>query len=107
MYVYLNTIQQSYNTTINAATGYTPFYATMGREMQTPDTVGIEEEKLSDEVGPDGDYTWADVVRKRLEVAWTNITERARQNYDRANQSKGVQEYHEESVRVRRKTRAH
>jgi transposase InsO family protein len=106
--VYLDTIQQSYNTTVNAATGYTPFYAMMGREMQTPDTVGIEEEKLSDEVGPDGGYTWADVVSKRLEVAWTNITERAHQNYDRANRtSKGVQEYHEESVRVRRKARAH
>jgi hypothetical protein len=48
--------------------------------VQTPDAVGIEEEKLSDEMGPDGGYTWADVVSKRLEVAWTNITERAHQN---------------------------
>jgi transposase InsO family protein len=35
---YLHTIEQAYNTTVSVATGYTPFYAMFGREMQTADT---------------------------------------------------------------------
>ena len=40
---FLHVIMQSYNTTISSATGYTPFYAMFGRDMQTPEMVGVEE----------------------------------------------------------------
>lgn len=108
--VYLHTVEQAYNTTVSAATGYTPFYAMFGREMQTSDVVGLEDDLVGvsgESVDEDG-RTWVDVLCARLDMAWTKITERAHENHVRKNRmGKGISDFNEESGRVRKNLRSH
>ena len=108
--VYMHAIMQVYNTSVSVATGYTPFYAMFGREMQTSDMMGVEESGFTSEAveGDAEGRTWPEILCERLDIAWTKITDRAHENYRRKNQvGKGVQGYNERSGHNRRNLRQH
>lgn len=82
--LYLHTVMQSYNSTVNVATGYTPHYAMFGREMQTPEMTNEEERKKLAEGLEEG---WVETMVDRLHYAWSAISERAHKNWLRGNRS--------------------
>ena len=86
--VFLTTVQLMYNSTVNAATGYTPFYMMFGRESSTPERVGMcELEEQNSVMGEerDVDEAWVDKLTTALQWAWVVTTQRTRNNWLRMN----------------------
>jgi hypothetical protein len=94
--IFLPTVQLMYNTTVNAATGYTPYYLMFGRECNMPNMGGLVErrqDKLSTDEGEAavaaGEQTvyeaWEEGLVTALELAWQYTSERAQHNAGRGN----------------------
>ena len=96
--IFLPTVQLMYNTTVNAATSYTPYYLMFGRECHMPAMGGMMERKdeaVRLEEGMDEgslrersvQEQWEEALVSALGVAWENTTARAHENADRGNRA--------------------
>jgi hypothetical protein len=63
--IYLPTVQLMYNTTVNSATGYTPYYLMFGRECNMPGMGGVIE-RAHDKVTRDEGEAKTSVVLRIL-----------------------------------------
>ena len=94
-----------YNTTVNAATAYTPYYLMFGRECNMPAMEGMlsrmEEVVPIEEGMEEGDRRertlqeeWEDALVSALGAAWEGTTARAQENAargNRAGRAQGIQ----------------
>jgi hypothetical protein len=94
--IYLPTVQLMYNTTVNSATGYTPYYLMFGRECNMPGMGGVIErtrERVTRDEGEakasGSDNTvydkWVQGLVESLELAWEFTSNRAHENAMRGN----------------------
>jgi hypothetical protein len=103
--IFLPTVQLMYNTTVNAATAYTPYYLMFGRECNMPalggmlnragDAINIDEGMEA--VGrreTSVQEQWEEALVSALGIAWEEATVRAHDNAARGNRaeiSPGIQ----------------
>ena len=76
--VYLSVVANSYRTTINDATGYTPYYLMYGREQAAPDEMFLERM-------PKSLHAYIRDLREALLLAWESTSRRVLRNVDRMN----------------------
>ena len=67
---FLSVVQHSYNTTVNSATGYSPFRALYGREARQPSHAWIQEFANAREVSVD---EYVGELQKALNETWKDI----------------------------------
>jgi transposase InsO family protein len=96
--IFLPTVQLMYNTTVNSATGYTPYYLMFGRECNLPNIGGLinrqHEQLVAEEGSPNLGRVeksvyeeWEEGLVRSLELAWQYTSERAHRNVDRGNRT--------------------
>ena len=96
--IFLPTVQLMYNTTVNVATAYTPYFLIFGRECNMPSmediTNRMNEVILLDEGMEEGDKRersvqdkWGDALVTALNDAWEVTTVRAKENAARSNRA--------------------
>ena len=96
--IFLPTVQLMYNTTVNVATGYSPYYLMFGRECNMP-AIGDMMNRVGDAVtAGDGveavgrreqttQDQWVDRLAEALSFAWQETTVRAHDNACRGNKA--------------------
>ena len=103
--IFLPTVQLMYNTTVNAATAYTPHYLMFGREYNTHamgGMLGRMQETIGRDEGMDEGFRWDQTVYEQwesalvsaLSVAWEGTTQRAYDNATKGNwtgRARGIQ----------------
>jgi hypothetical protein len=96
--IFLPTVQLMYNTTVNVATSYTPYYLMFGRECNMP-AIGDMMTRAGEVLPADADVEgvgrreqtkqeeWLEELVDALSVAWQNTTIRAHGNASRGNRA--------------------
>jgi hypothetical protein len=96
--IFLPTVQLMYNTTVNSATGYTPFYLMFGRECNMPNMGGLMARRQETLAGDEGEVpvgrqertlyeAWEEGLIAALQLAWQYTSDRAQKNAARGNRS--------------------
>jgi hypothetical protein len=94
--IYLPTVQLMYNTTVNSATGYTPYYLLFGRACNMPGMGGVIERAHDKVTRDEGEAKtsgssntvydqWVHGLVESLESAWEFTSTRAHENAMRGN----------------------
>jgi hypothetical protein len=103
--IFLPTVQLMYNTTVNAATAYTPYYLMFGRECNMPAMGGMMNragDAITAEEGMEAvgqrertvQEQWEEALVEALATAWEEATVRAHDNAargNRAGRAQGIQ----------------
>jgi hypothetical protein len=96
--IFLPTVQLMYNTTVNSATGYTPYYLMFGRECNMPGIGGLVNRSGEAVRADEGEAdvgrvdksiyeTWVEGLVSSLQLAWEVTTLRAHENAARGNKA--------------------
>jgi hypothetical protein len=96
--IFLPTVQFMYNTTVNSATGYTPYYLMFGGECNMPGIGGLVNRSGEAVRADEGEVdvgrvdksiyeTWVEGLLSSLQLAWEVTTLRAHENAARGNKA--------------------